>query len=118
MKIKEIAFVGYPSTDIARSRKFYEEVLGLKLTMETPCGSWFEYDIGAGTLAIGKYEQWTPSPNGPSAALEVEDFADAVAHLRANAVPFVMEPMESPVCHMAIVSDPDGNSLVIHQRKV
>ena len=44
-------------------------------------------------------------------------FAAAVAHLRANAVPFVMEPMESPVCHMAIVSDPDGNSLMIHQRK-
>jgi catechol 2,3-dioxygenase-like lactoylglutathione lyase family enzyme len=27
---KEIAFVAYPVTDIARARKFYEGVLGLK----------------------------------------------------------------------------------------
>ncbi|WHZ16104.1 MAG: hypothetical protein OJF52_002953 [Nitrospira sp.] len=26
------------------------------------------------------------------------------------------EPLETPVCHMMVVSDPDGNS-VIHQRK-
>lgn len=28
-----------------------------------------------------------------------------------------VEPMESPVCHMAVVSDPDGNSVTIHRRK-
>jgi catechol 2,3-dioxygenase-like lactoylglutathione lyase family enzyme len=27
---KEIAFVAYPVTDIARARKFYEGILGLK----------------------------------------------------------------------------------------
>jgi predicted enzyme related to lactoylglutathione lyase len=30
---------------------------------------------------------------------------------------FTLEPMETPVCHMAVISDPDGNSVMIHQRK-
>jgi predicted enzyme related to lactoylglutathione lyase len=28
----------------------------------------------------------------------------------------VIEPFESPVCRMTIVSDPDGNSIAIHKR--
>ena len=32
MKIKHIAFVGIPVTDMKRSREFYEGVLGLKLS--------------------------------------------------------------------------------------
>jgi catechol 2,3-dioxygenase-like lactoylglutathione lyase family enzyme len=34
MKIKNIAFVGIPVTDIPRARTFYEEVLGLKVSDE------------------------------------------------------------------------------------
>jgi hypothetical protein len=33
-------------------------------------------------------------------------------------VPFAWEPIESPVCNMAIVQDPDGNKVVIHKLKV
>ncbi len=29
----------------------------------------------------------------------------------------VVEPTENPVCHIVIVSDPDGNSVMIHKRK-
>jgi predicted enzyme related to lactoylglutathione lyase len=47
----------------------------------------------------------------------VDDFAAAIARLTENGCPFRVEPLETPVCHMAIVSDPDGNSLVIHGRK-
>lgn len=58
-----------------------------------------------------------PSSDGPAVPLEVEDFEAAVTHLRATAVKFHLEPMDSGVCHMAIVADPDGNSLVIHKRR-
>ncbi|MDB6148348.1 MAG: hypothetical protein JWO45_2012, partial [Spartobacteria bacterium] len=27
------------------------------------------------------------------------------------------EAFESPVCHMAVVQDPDGNKLIIHKLK-
>jgi len=32
MKVLEIAFVGYPVTDLKRARQFYEGTLGLKMT--------------------------------------------------------------------------------------
>jgi predicted enzyme related to lactoylglutathione lyase len=119
IRYKEIAFVAYPVTDVARARKFYEGVLNLKpnapLKSETP--HWIEYDVGSGTLGIGSSAQWLPSQDGASAALEVEDFEAAVAALREHNVPMIIGPMETPVCHMATVRDPDGNKLTIHQRK-
>ncbi len=45
------------------------------------------------------------------------DFNEAIATLKRNNVKFRMEPMETPVCHMAMVFDPDGNTLCIHKRK-
>lgn len=120
LRIKEIAFTGYPVTDIARARGFYEQVLGLAITarFEHEGKNWIEYDIGPSTLAISNMSgaQWKPSADGPSVALEVEDFDAAIAVLRAANVTFVLEPMDSGVCRMAIMLDPDGNSLAIHQR--
>lgn len=119
MKVSEIAFSCYPVTDIVRARAFYEGLLGLTATMdhETPGGHWVEYEIGNGTLAIGKASGWEPSKQGCSVGLEVDDFDAAVAELQAADVPFVLGPLETPVCHMAFVGDPDGNSVCIHKRK-
>jgi catechol 2,3-dioxygenase-like lactoylglutathione lyase family enzyme len=120
IQIEEIAFTGYPVTDIARARSFYEGVLGLKLTtqFEHEGRHWLEYDLGPATLAISNMsgEQWKPSADGPSVALEVADFDAAVAHVRAAGVRFLLEPTDSGVCRMAIVADPDGNSLALHRR--
>lgn len=120
MKVVEIAFSTYPVTDVARARAFYEGVLGLKPTVDQDMGEnghWIEYDIGPGTLGIGRYGDFQPSSDGCIVALEVEDFAGAIAELKAAEIPIHMEPMETPICHMAIVEDPDGNRLMIHRRK-
>jgi len=46
-----IAFYVYPVSDMARARRFYEEVLDLKV--ESNFGDeWIEYGIGGGTFAI------------------------------------------------------------------
>jgi len=83
---------------MARARKFYESVLGLKpnapLKSENP--HWVEYDIGSSP-------QWLPSQDGPSVALEVEDFDTAVATLRQHNVPIIIGLLELPSCHMAAV---------------
>ena len=79
-------------------------------------GKWVEYEFGPYALAIGAAPGFVPSADGCSAALEVEDFDAAIAHLRASQVKFRMEPMQSPVCRMAMVSDPDGNTICIHKR--
>ena len=118
--VTEIAFSCYPVTDMTRARAFYEGVLGLKPTslIGQPGGmQWTEYDIAAGTLALGcGAPDWTPRADGCSVGLEVEDFDGAIAHLRAGGVKFKMEPFPTPVCRMALISDPDGNTVCIHKR--
>ncbi len=118
MKVTEIAFTCYPVTDVARSRAFYEGILGLTPAMvsESEGGTWVEYEIGAGAFAIGKMEGWPPSPAGASVAFEMDDFDGAIAELKAAGVPFKMEPFPTPVCQMAFVTDPDGSSVCIHKR--
>ena len=55
--------------------------------------------------------------DGPAIACEVADFDAAIADLRGAGVKFAIEPMDSGVCRLAVVLDPAGNSLAIHQRK-
>ncbi|MGI8437554.1 MAG: VOC family protein [Chthoniobacterales bacterium] len=118
MKIKRIAFVGIPVTDMKRARAFYEGVLGLKATMESGEGSFVEYTTDEGTVSLGSMgDRWLPSEHGTCAALEVENFDEAITKLREASVPFTMDPYETPVCHMAMVQDPDGNKLMIHKLK-
>jgi len=115
--ITEIAFVAIPVSDLARARKFYEDTLSLKPGSEMMGGSWVEYEIGPHTIGIGSHPDWKPSEDGTSTGLEVEDFPAAIERLKTAGVRFSMEPIDTPVCHMAIIHDPDGNKLLIHKRK-
>jgi predicted enzyme related to lactoylglutathione lyase len=103
-----------------RARSFYEGILNL-----TPASvfdhegkQWIEYEIGPHVLGVSNMaaDMWKPSADGPSVALEVENFDEAIEHLRNHGVRFVLEPFASPVCRTAIISDPDGNSIAIHKR--
>jgi len=120
MKINSIAFVGYPVTDLTRSRAFYEQLLGLKPgdVWEHEGKAWIEYDLGTATFAISNMsaEMWKPSSDGPAVAFEMDDLDAAISELRAAGVKFYLEPMGSPVCRMAVIADPDGNSIVIHRK--
>lgn len=121
MKINEVAFIGYPVTDIKRAREFYEGVLGLKQTHvfgDVNETAWIEYEIGDVALAIGNgAPEWKPAMGGGCVGLEMEDFDDAISDLKAAGVQFYAEPFESPVCRMAVIADPDGNSITVHKRK-
>jgi predicted enzyme related to lactoylglutathione lyase len=118
MKINAIGFVAIPVTEMRRARSFCEDVLGLKVSDEMVSGKWVEYTVGDDTLAIANVsDQWTPSDQGTSAALEVEDFDEAIRRLKDQQVRFAAEPFETPCCHMAVIQDPDGNKLMIHKLK-
>jgi predicted enzyme related to lactoylglutathione lyase len=120
IKVIEIAFSCYPVMDMARARKFYETVLGLKpaIVHGEPGGmQWTEYDIAGGTLSLGcGVPDWAPRADGCSVGLEVGDFDAAIAHLKANGVKFKMEPFPTPVCRMALIHDTEGNVICIHRR--
>jgi len=117
MTFTEVAFTSYPATDLAASRAFYENVLGLKPALEIPMGEgkgWVEYELGTHTFGIGKADGWE---HGISCALETDDFDAAIVALKSAGTTFIMEPFDTPVCRMALVRDPGGNKLMIHQRK-
>lgn len=119
IRVLEFAFTGYPVTDLARARAFYEETLGLKTSKIWQDGdhAWIEYDLGGHTLAINNGSpRWKPSSEGPAIALELEDFDVAVAELKRRGVRFMLEPFQSPVCRLAVIQDPDGNALALHKR--
>jgi predicted enzyme related to lactoylglutathione lyase len=118
MKVKALAFVGIPVADMKRARTFYEGILGLKVSEEMMSGEWVEYSLGNNTLAVACVgSEWLPSDQGTGAALEVDNFDEAITWLKDRHVPFTTEPFESPCCHMAIIQDPDRNNIVIHKLK-
>ncbi len=117
--LNKVAFTMYPVRDMPTARAFYEETLGLGASGSGAASPWVEFDLpGGGCLAIT-----TVTPNEPSAsaggtiAFEVDDLAATVADLKAKGVAFAAEGIESPVCHMAIVKDPDGNAIILHKLK-
>ena len=115
--IKEVAFVAVAVSDFARSRKFYEKTLELKPSPIPEGVPFVEYEIGAVTVAIGQHPAWQPSRDGTTIAFEVADIEAAITKLKERGVVFDMEKTETPVCWMAQFRDPDGNKLLVHQRK-
>lgn len=118
--ITEIAFVATPVTNIHRARAFYEGVLGLKPSHISCEERWIEYGIGSGTFAITNIapEEWSPSNQGTTVAFEVADLDDVISLIKAaNGTTVIKDVIDTPVCRMAIVCDPDGNKITIHKRK-
>ena len=117
--LQKVAFTMYPVTDMPRARAFYGETLGLGPSASGATSPWVEFDLpGGGCLAIT-----TVTPNQPSAsaggtiAFEVDDLPAMVADMKAKGVAFAAEGIESPVCRMAIIKDPDGNAIILHKLK-
>lgn len=114
--ITEIAFFVYPVSDMTRARKFYEKVLGLKQDSNWQ-NKWVEYDVAGTTFAITTMEKaHKPGLRGGIISFEVDDLGAEVKRLKAGGVQFVRHAATTPVCHMAMIADPDGNEIILHKR--
>jgi predicted enzyme related to lactoylglutathione lyase len=119
LKIKEVAFINHPVSDIERARKFYGGVLGLKagLSIEFQPGIWWiEYDVGGVALAVTN-ASGAPVQGGVSLALEVEDLDAALAAVKEAGIPLTIEPQEFRPCWMFGINSPDGHPIIVHKRK-
>lgn len=81
-----------------------------------------EFSAPPTTLALfdpKKFRAEAPDPKigGASIYLAVEDVSATVEELKEKGVPIAFDPMESPVCWLAGILDPDGNLVGLHQRK-
>jgi predicted enzyme related to lactoylglutathione lyase len=114
--LRKVAFTMYPVTDMHRARAFYEDKLSLPPSSSGVQSPWVEFDLpGGGCLAITTVTG--EKPGGGTIAFEVDDLDATVADLKGKGVAFAAEGIESPVCRMAIVKDPDGNSIILHKLK-
>jgi predicted enzyme related to lactoylglutathione lyase len=113
--INGIDLVGVVVPDIHRSLAFYRDQLGLVPIGEGDEGAEFHFPDGS-TFGL-----WAPEPGagfeyGLGIMLAVDDAAAAAARFRDLGAS-IADPFESPVCHMALGKDPEGNKIIIHQRK-
>jgi len=112
--VERVDFVSIPVRDLERARRFYGEVLGLPAGGPAPD----EFEAGNVTLAL-----WAPEADGEpfaanpaGVALRVPDVATARRALEGQGVDFVGDTVDTGVCHMAFLRDPDGNTLILHHR--
>jgi predicted enzyme related to lactoylglutathione lyase len=117
--LQKVAFTMYPVKDMQRARAFYEDTLALGPGSGGPSSPWVEFDLpGGGCLAITTVSKSQPSSAaGGTIAFEVDDLPATIADLKAKGVNFAADDIDSPVCRMAIVNDPDGNAIILHKLK-
>ncbi len=113
-----VDFVSVPTQDFDTAREFYGSVLGLEERAKWGDMPAVEFQAGNLTLAVLDPTAFGQefSPLKMPIALQVDDVAAAKAQLEAKGVQFQTDIIDSGVCHQAIFSDPDGNSLDLHHR--
>jgi predicted enzyme related to lactoylglutathione lyase len=120
--ITGVDFVSVPTRDLDAAMDFYGNVLGLPRSSvwqrEGHPAMGAEFETGTVTIALIAADmigiEFTP--NKVPIALRVDDVAAARAELESRGVTFNGEIIDSGVCHQALFTDPDGNSLDLHHR--
>jgi predicted enzyme related to lactoylglutathione lyase len=118
--IRAVDFIMYCTRNMRRTRTFYQKLFGLKRGSEWN-NFWSELKTAPVTLCLnGPTTKPDPKWNwqGPAAiALAVDDIHAAIASCRRRKVKILLDPVETSVCWMSFIEDPDGNRICLHQRK-
>lgn len=118
--ITKIAFVAHPTTDMGSMKNFYGEVLGLKKSADYG-DMWAEFDAPDGkSIALDPYTAKNLEGAGVYLALESDDIEADVARIKDSGAAIVKDTWTNEhegkeICKMALVQDPNGNMLMIHQ---
>jgi predicted enzyme related to lactoylglutathione lyase len=112
--IKGIDIAAYLVKDPQAAIAFYRDVLGIKPTEIDDQGRGAEFTLADGST----FGVWKPEDGetGGAVMFAVDDVRSAIETYRSRGLE-VSEPMESPVCFMSFAQDPEGNAIIIHQRK-
>ncbi len=114
LKVTELAFSCYAVTDMTRARQFYEGVLGLNPTtiIGTRTMQWVEYEFGPYALSHRLRARNVQAQSGRL----LRRARGRGFRRRHSATPrdttssSASNRCRLPVCHMAMVFDPDGNT--------
>jgi methylmalonyl-CoA/ethylmalonyl-CoA epimerase len=115
--LEHIGQIAITVRDLARSRDFYQNVLGMKLLFDAGRMAFFQ--CGAVRLMIGASEPEASFSSGATILyFKVEDIHAAHTALQALGVAFSHAPhlvarMKDHDLWMAFLNDPDGNPLAL-----
>ena len=119
--IRKIAFVGHPVRDLDRAKRFYGDTLGLNHAKDY-AGRWSEFSTPDGkTIALDTFTPEAVESPAPYLALETDDIEAEVGRLREDGATIVRDVWTNhnedgrDLCRMAIVLDPEGNPIMLHQ---
>jgi predicted enzyme related to lactoylglutathione lyase len=115
MTVRAIDFVVVHVADMNRAVEFYRDTLGVPVNADDIHEVWTELDTHPVTVAL--FRNPDSAGSNASIALAVDDVAAAVESFRAAGHKVVLEPLDTPDCHMAAVHDLNGNTLILHHRK-
>jgi catechol 2,3-dioxygenase-like lactoylglutathione lyase family enzyme len=112
IEVERVDYVTVPTRDVARASRFYGELLGL------PTRDPDEFETANVTLCLWRPEaEGVPfTANTAGIALRVADVEAARERLAGAGVEFLGDTVDTGVCHMAFLYDPDGNVLILHRR--
>ena len=116
MKIRAVDFVMYPVSDLARSARFYREILGLPQEIYSEEGQWAEFNCGNLALALKGGETVPAAAPGGRLALAVDDIHAFHAELKNRGVRIQSGPTDYGVCCAMEILDPDGHVVILHHR--
>ncbi|HZO92844.1 MAG TPA: VOC family protein [Candidatus Baltobacteraceae bacterium] len=117
VRVTGIDLTGYMTKDAPRAIAFYRDVLGMEPTVVYPGDAGAEFTLPGGeTFGLWNPGDTMPFQTASSALFAVPSVENAVKALEARGITVLMNN-ESPVCYMAMIADPDGNMVILHQRK-
>jgi len=111
-------FVTVSAKDFDAAVDFYENKLGLPLSVRYGQMPGAEFETGNLTIAVLKSDAFDMEPrtNNHPIALRVDDVAAARAELESRGIKFLGDTLDTGVCHMAPFQDSEGNTLLLHHR--
>jgi catechol-2,3-dioxygenase len=111
-------FVALASSQLSRQTAFYRQFLQTEPTLST--ATYTEFRVRGLRLAIfvpkaGNEAEFAAAGGAMSLCLEVQNLANAIAHLQTLGYPPLGDIMNTSHGPEIYAYDPDGNRLILHQ---
>ncbi|NDV00519.1 VOC family protein [Pseudoroseicyclus tamaricis] len=121
LKLKQLAHVCIFARDVEETRRFYEDVLGMKTVFNfTREGHLFGFYLDAGNRTfVEVFENASAEYSGKNQinhlCLEVEDLEEAVAHIRTQGIEPTAPKKGVDETWQAWIDDPNGVKIELFQ---
>jgi predicted enzyme related to lactoylglutathione lyase len=115
MGIKRLQNIYYVVGDTARSRSFYQDVLGLRVKFDDP-GRWVQFSVGDANIALGIPAEAPAGASGGIVVFEVDSLEEMRGRIESAGARIIAERDMGAHGQTLAFEDPDGNIVQLFQR--